>query len=74
MPFTKYWFSPKQKCMRDALGGDITQVFVNGVAVEYTQCTEGKEEPAVWNDFVLVAEGADLERLVIPAAAPTFGT
>lgn len=72
MPSTKYWFSPKQKRMRDALGGDITRVLVNGIPVEYTQSTEGNETPTVWSDFVLVAEGMDLEHQVISSGSPTF--
>ena len=61
MAQTSYWFSAKQKRMRDALGGDTTYVKVNDAWVEYTQHTEGDKRPTVWPDFRLVAEGDGLE-------------
>lgn len=61
MASKRYWFSAKQKRMRDALGGNITTVRVAGKWCEYTTTTDGNETPAVWNDFELVAEGNNLE-------------
>lgn len=61
MAHMKYWFSAGQKRMRDALSGEVTKVRVGDSLKEYTQQTEGNDIPAVWNDFVLVAEGDSLE-------------
>lgn len=61
MASKRYWFSAKQKRMRDALGGNITTVRVADEWREYTTTTDGNETPTVWNDFELVAEGSNLE-------------
>lgn len=67
MALTKYWFSAKQKRMRDALRGDITRVKVDNAWKEYTQSTVGDDVPTVWGDFILLVEGEDLETLSTPA-------
>lgn len=61
MALMKYWFSARQKRMRDALNGDVTVVKVGDQYLEYTQVLNAKEQPKVWPDFVLVAEGEGLE-------------
>lgn len=61
MACKRYWFSAKQAQMRAVLGGARTQVKVGNTWAEYTQCTQSKEIPAVWDDFVLVAEGDNCE-------------
>lgn len=61
MALMRYWFSSRQKRMRDALSGAVTMVLVDGEWREYTQSTPVDVTPTVWPDFVLVAEGDNLE-------------
>lgn len=68
MALMKYWFSAKQKRMRDALAGVRTFVYVGDTWVEYTQSTESSDVPGAWNDFKLIAEGNDLPCRMVPAA------
>lgn len=64
MAFKKYWFSKRQKRLTTALGGDITIVKYNGEWREFTQSVEDSDEaPNTWKDFILVAEGENLDTL-----------